>query len=62
MMERRPCLVNHDKGMFHMWVEQDGIAYAVIEFEDGSVEQIPYATVTFLDHSDFDCYYWGTRK
>lgn len=58
MMERRPCWVDRRKGMFHNWLERDGVSYALIEFEDGHVEQIPYTTVTFLDHSDFEGYDW----
>ena len=36
--------------------------YALIEFEDGHIEEIPPTTITFLDHSDFEGYLWGDEK
>ena len=32
--------------------------YALIEFEDGHIEEIPPTTITFLDHSEFEGYDW----
>lgn len=36
--------------------------YALIEFEDGHMEEIPPTTITFLEHGDFDCYDWSGEK
>lgn len=36
--------------------------YALIEFEDGHMEEIPPTTITFLEHGDFDCYLWGDEE
>jgi hypothetical protein len=36
--------------------------YALIEFEDGHMEEIPPTTITFLEHGDFGCYLWGDEE
>lgn len=36
--------------------------YALVEFEDGHIEEIQPTTITFLDHSDFEGYLWGDEE
>jgi hypothetical protein len=36
--------------------------YALVEFEDGHMEEIQPTTITFLDNSEFKEFYWGDEE
>lgn len=55
----RPCVVSSHrnskrKALFHKWFEQ----YAIVEYEDGTVEAVDYPYITFSP-ADFDEHSWG---
>jgi len=55
--ELRPCYVNGKKALFHRW-SSDTNEYAIVEYEDGVVDQVLLNTIRFVDRRiyqfDFD--------
>lgn len=47
--EYRPCYVYGRRGLFHKWLDKVGI----VEFEDGSVEEVKPTKITFFDSEQF---------
>ena len=43
-------------------IEKITNTYALVEFEDGRVEEIAPTTITFLDHSEFEGYDWNEKE
>lgn len=55
-MEVRPCYVENKKALFHSWIRKKNLLYndeyimALVEFEDGSLEEITYNKIKFIDN------------
>jgi len=68
----RPCYISKKsfkdgprKAMFHKWIEVIGVAQtlALVEYEDGTVEQVKPTNVIFADSGClFDEYYWLPKE
>lgn len=68
----RPCYISKKafkdgprKAMFHRWIEVIGAAQtlALVEYENGTVEQVKPTNVIFADSGHlFDEYYWLPKE
>ncbi len=56
--ELRPCIVKYEKceekGLFHKWIEvknliRDNITVGLVEFEDGTMDEVPISKIKFID-------------
>ena len=67
---RRSCYVDNKRAIFHRWVDTSypkdkGFiqqTLAIVEFEDGSVQQAQPKKVRFADGGDFDKFAWRPNK
>lgn len=67
---RRSCYVDSRKAIFHRWVDTSfpkdkGFilqTLALVEFEDGSVQQVQPKKIRFADGGAFNEFVWYPRK
>lgn len=67
---RRSCYVDEKKAIFHRWVDTSfpkdkGFilqTLALVEYENGSVQQVQPKKVRFADGGGFDQFAWRPRK
>ena len=58
--EYRPCIVNGKKALFHRWneyinvVKESKYIFGMVEYEDGTVEEVAPHLIKFLDHNLFN--------
>lgn len=57
--ELRPCVVKYEKcdekGLFHKWIQipnllRDKITVGLVEFEDGTMDEVPISKIKFIDN------------
>nr|DAR24704.1 MAG TPA: hypothetical protein [Caudoviricetes sp.] len=46
--EYRPCFVDGRKALFHRWTAYDIIDYAIVEYEDGTVDIVHPESIRFV--------------
>ena len=53
--ETRPCYVDGRKAIWHQWVDvpADGCVLALVEYENGTVEEVGIRYFKFADHGAF---------
>lgn len=52
--ELRPCFVQGEKALFHIWLENNinntvGLNLGLVEFEDGKMRSVKYDKIIFCD-------------
>lgn len=70
--ERRPCLVDGKKAMWHGWTNRkfyDGIhkkdfseTMGLVEWEDGTMREVEPLDIRFADHADLRDTVWDEQK
>lgn len=70
----RPCIVYGEpnvlctrRGFFHMWNiglndKQVPSAVGLVEFEDGTIREVPPSFIHFIDTPNFDSYVWDRKE
>ena len=66
---KRPCYVEKKdatrKAIFHRWIDLScpiTQTLALVEYEDGTVEQVKPVSIRFADGGEFDEYIWEEEE
>ena len=57
----RPCFVDGKKALFHRWTAYNVIDYAIVEYEDGTVDIVHPQSIRFLP-GKFDEYNFTMKQ